>query len=106
MARFRSNLIPSGAMSVTLPSIELGNMGTAEGGATMGQILDVTLHQLGNASLKAGQGIVPAELLNNLGGTLKEGVNAFEKMPSKPGEELKKQQENVEKGLKDFIQRP
>ncbi|HLY74001.1 MAG TPA: hypothetical protein VKU80_07765 [Planctomycetota bacterium] len=62
-ARFRSDLIPGGATSVTLPSIELENVGTAEGGKSLGQVLQVILHSLGNSALKAGQGIVPAELL-------------------------------------------
>ena len=105
-ARFRSDLIPGGAKSVVLPSIEVENVGTAEGGATLAEVLDVVLHQLGNAALKSGQGIVPAALLNDLGSTLKEGVKALEKLPSQSGEDLRKQKEKVEKGVKDFIQRP
>jgi len=94
-ARFRSDVIPGGAKFVTLPSIEVENVGTAEGGATMGQVLAVTLQQLGNAALKAGQGLVPTELLNNLSGSVKENVKSLEK-----------QKEKVEKGVKEFIQRP
>jgi hypothetical protein len=107
-ARFRSDLIPGGAKSVTLPSIELENVGTAEGGMTMGQILNVLFHRLGDSALKAGQGVVPTELLNNLGSTLSEGVKTLEQLPSKSVEELQKElpdKEKVEKGAKDYLKR-
>jgi len=82
-ALFRSDVIPGGGTSVTLPSIDLENVGTAEGGATLGQVLNVILHQLGDAALKAGQGIVPTELLNNLGASLKENLKTLQDLPSK-----------------------
>lgn len=94
-ARFRSDVIPGGTKSVTLPSIEVENVGTAEGGATLGQVLAVILQQLGNAALNAGQGLVPTELLNNLSGTVKENVKSLEK-----------EKDKIEKGVKDFIHKP
>lgn len=107
-ARFRSDLTPGGATSVTLPAVELENIGTAEGGATLGQVLDVILHRLGDSALKAGQGILPAELLNHLGDTLKKGLKELENLPSNRVDELKKNipdKDKVEKGVKDFLRR-
>lgn len=109
-AKFRSDLIPGGAKSVTLPTLELENVGTAEGGATMGQVLDTILHRLGDSALKAGQGVVPTELLNSLGSSLREGVKAVEQLPAKSVEEFKEQlkkavpdQEKPEKRVKDLL---
>jgi hypothetical protein len=105
-ARFRSDLIAGGAKSVTLPTLTVENVGTAEGGATFGQLLGTILQQLGTGALKAGQGIVPTELLNDLGSKLGEGVKTIEQLPSKSVEELKKQvpdKNKVEKGVKDFL---
>lgn len=107
-ARFRSDLIPGGAKSVTLPAIELENVGTAEGGLTTGQLMGVLLRQLGDSALKAGQGLVPTELLNDLQGTIKEGVKSLENLPSKSVEELKKQipdKEKLENKAKDLLHR-
>ena len=99
-ARFRSDLIPGGGSSVTMPSVEVENVGTAEGGATLGQVLTVILNQLGNAALKAGQGLVPTELLNNLGTSVKENLKSLQELPSKSVDEL---QEKLKKGVKDYI---
>jgi len=104
--RFRSDLIPGGAKSVTLPTLTVENVGTAEGGATFGQVLGTILQQLGTGALKAGQGLVPTELLNDLGSRVGEGVKTIEQLPSKSVEELKKQvpdKNKVEKGVKDFL---
>ena len=108
-ARFRSDVIPGGGTTVTLPSIDLENVGTAEGGATLGEVLNVILHRLGDAALKAGQGIVPTELLNNLGASLKENLKTLQNLPSKSVEELQKNlpdPEKLKKGAKDYIHRP
>jgi len=108
-ALFRSDVIPGGGTSVTLPSIDLENVGTAEGGATLGQVLNVILHQLGDAALKAGQGIVPTELLNNLGASLKENLKTLQDLPSKSVEELQKnlpESEKLKKGVKDHLPKP
>jgi len=105
-ARFRSDLIPGGAKSVMLPTLTVENVGTAEGGATLGQVLSAILQQLGAGALKAGQGVVPTQLLNDLGSKLGEGVKTIEQLPSKSIEELKKQvpdKNKVEKGVKDFL---
>jgi hypothetical protein len=107
-ARFRSDLIPGGAKSLTLPAIELENVGTAEGGLTTGQLMSVLLHRLTDSALKAGQGLVPTELLNDLQSTLKEGVKSLQDLPTKSIEELKKEipdKEKLEKKAKDLLHR-
>jgi len=103
-ARFRSDLIPARAATVTLPSVELENVGTAQGGVTLGQLLTVLLQSLGKSALKAGEGIVPKELLGDLDARLK----AVETLPSQAIDELQKQipdKDKVEKGVKDFLHR-
>lgn len=87
IVRFRSDLLSGGVRSVTLPAIDLENIGTAEGGATMGEILGVLLQTLGSAALKAGQGLVPADLLKNLQGELQGKIRD---LPAKALDELEK----------------
>ncbi len=69
---FKSNLLGGGPRSVTLPSLELENVGTAEGGATLGDILEAVIQALGSAALKSGEGILPKELLDNLRSGIKD----------------------------------
>jgi hypothetical protein len=108
VVRFRSDLLPGGARSVTLPTIELENVGTAEGGASIGEILGVLLKTLGSAALKAGEGMVPADLLNNLRGDL-EGK--LKELPGKAMEEIQKKAgdlklpSDLEKKLKNPLER-
>lgn len=85
--RFRSDLLSGGVRSLTLPPIDLQNVGTAEGGATMGEILGVVLQALGTAALQAGEGMVPADLLRSLRGDL-EG--RLKELPGRALEELQK----------------
>lgn len=79
MARFRSDLIASGGTQVALPAIELQNIGTAEGGASLGEVLELILRALGNSALKAGQGLVPSQLLNRLNSRIEQKVEELEK---------------------------
>lgn len=108
IVRFRSDLLPGGARSVQLPPIDLENVGTGEGGATIGEILGVLLKTLGAAALKAGEGLVPADLLNNLRGDLEGKIR---ELPGKAMEELKKKAgdlklpSDLEKKLKNPFER-
>jgi hypothetical protein len=108
VARFKSDLLPGGARSVTLPAIELENVGTAEGGASMGQILRVILESLGTAALKSGEGLLPADLLNNLRGDLEGKIR---ELPTKAMEEIQKKAgelklpSELEKKLKNPLER-
>jgi len=108
VVRFRSDLLPGGARSVTLPAIELENVGTAEGGASIGEILGVLLKTLGSAALKAGEGMLPADLLNNLRGDLEGKVK---ELPGKAMEEIQKKAgelklpSDLEKKLKNPLER-
>ena len=108
VVRFRSDLLPGGARSVTLPTIELENVGTAEGGASIGEILGVLLKTLGSAALKSGEGMIPADLMNNLRGDL-EGK--LKELPGKAMEEIQKKAgdlkmpSDLEKKLKNPLER-
>lgn len=86
VVRFRSNLLSGGARTVSLPDISLENIGTAEGGATMGEILKVLLQTLGTAALNSAQGLVPSELLNSLRADLEGRVR---ELPAQVLDELK-----------------
>jgi uncharacterized protein involved in outer membrane biogenesis len=96
---FKSDLLPGGAKAVTLPSIQLENVGTAEGGATMAQILQTLLEALTGAALKAGQGILPAGLLDNLQSGIRELPARSAQEIQKMEDELKKQAEEKAKEL-------
>lgn len=87
IVRFRSDLLSGGVRSITLPAVDLENVGTAEGGATIGEILGVVLQTLGSAALKAGEGLVPADLMNALRGDLQGKIRD---LPAKALEELEK----------------
>jgi hypothetical protein len=87
VVRFRSDLLPGGARSVTLPAMELENVGNAEGGASVGELLRVVLQTLGTSALKAGEGLLPADALNSLRGDL-EGK--LKELPAKAMEEIQK----------------
>jgi hypothetical protein len=97
VAHFRSDLIPGGTTSVALPPVELKDVGTAEGGATMGQLLSTILQSLGDSALKAGQGIVPPDLLKSLN---TEVLERAKKLPGQAMEVLKEQEKAAEETLK------
>jgi hypothetical protein len=87
VVRFKSDMLPGGARSVTLPTMELENVGTGEGGASIGEILRVVLQTLGTSALKAGEGVIPAEALNSLRGDLEGKIR---ELPAKAMEEIEK----------------
>jgi len=107
--KFRSDSLPGGTKTLTLPPIELENVGTAEGGATTGQIARILLQALGTAALNAGQGLLPKELLDNLRGDLTKQLQSVpEELRRKLGdikgpEEVEPEQ--VEKTLKDLFEK-
>ena len=109
--RFKSDVLPGGAKSVTLPSLELENVGSAEGGATLGQILGTVLEALASGALKAGEGILPAGLLDNLRSGIQDlparTVEEFQKEIQKESQELKKEADPAElqKKLRDRLKR-
>ncbi|MBI4566438.1 MAG: hypothetical protein HY716_17285 [Planctomycetes bacterium] len=61
--RFRSDLLGGGATSVTLPAIELKDIGTDEKAASMADVLGALLQALGSEALKEGRSFLPQELL-------------------------------------------
>ena len=56
--------------SLTIPSIELKNVGTAEGGASATDIASELITALLDATIKGGAGTLPADLLQDLTGRL------------------------------------
>ena len=103
VVRFRSDLLSGGTRSVLLPAIELENVGNAEGGATMAEILRTILQTLGSAALKAGEGMVPSELLDSVRADLESQLRG---LPGKALEELKKKlPEDLERKLKNPLER-
>jgi uncharacterized protein involved in outer membrane biogenesis len=86
--RFKSDLLSGGAKSVTLPSSQLENIGTAEGGATLDEILQKVLDALSGAALKAGDGVLPPGLMDSLRSGIKD-------LPARTMEELKKQTDEL-----------
>lgn len=70
--RFRSDVLGGDVRELTLPTLELANLGTSEDAATMSEILGAVLKALATEAVKAGQGLLPAELLKSLSGDVEE----------------------------------
>ena len=81
---------------MTLPSVQLEDIGTAEGGATMAQILQTLLQALTSAALKAGQGILPPGLLDSLQSSIRE-------LPAKTVEEVQKETDELKKQAEEKL---
>lgn len=87
--RFRSDLLAGGARSVTLPAIELQNIGTAEDAATMSEVLATLLQALASEAMKQGHGVLPAELLKSFNAEVAGAKAKFEGMLDKVTQEFK-----------------
>lgn len=112
VVRFRSDLLSGGIRVLTLPAIELENLGTGEGGASTAQILKVLIQTLGTAALEAGEGALPRQLLENLRGEL---ARRLQDLPARAMEELRRKLEDakvreldpqrVERTLRDLLEK-
>lgn len=106
--RFRSDLLQGGAKSVTLPTIELKNLGTAENAATMGEVLATVFQTLAAEAMKSGHGILPAQLLDGLKGEIAGAARKFEGMLDDATRRIKdlpgKLLEDPAKQLQDKVQ--
>ncbi|HEX7898550.1 MAG TPA: hypothetical protein VF950_12370, partial [Planctomycetota bacterium] len=69
--RFRSDALSGSPREVTLPTIELNNIGTSDDAATTSELIAAVLRALTAEGMKAAEGLVPSDLLNSLGGELK-----------------------------------
>lgn len=98
IVRFRSNLLSGGTRTLTLPAIELENIGTGEGGASTTEILRVLLQTLGTAALNAGEGLLPGQLLEHLRSDLAQRLR---EIPSRTMEELRRRLEDAKAGEVD-----
>ena len=64
--RFRSDILTDGAKVLTLPTIELRNVGTAEDAATMTEVLKMLMNAMLEAALKSSSGMLPSRLTDSL----------------------------------------
>jgi hypothetical protein len=118
--RFRSDLIPGGAMSFTLPTIELKGIGNAPGGASMPEVLGILLQSLAGESSRAAESRLPGQLLGQFKGEIGGAVQAFKgafdsvlpKLKDASGralEGIKNEAKDVEKafenGVKDLLEK-
>lgn len=71
--RFTSDRLPGGTKTVTLPPIEMTNVGTAEDAASMGQLAGEVLQALLHEGMKLAADL-PAELMDSLGRSVEKGV--------------------------------
>ena len=105
--RFRSDLLSGGGRTLTLPTLELENIGTAEGGATLGDVLGVVLRSLAGAALKEGEGMLPANLLESLRGATRDlPAQSLDEIRRRAEEELKAKEldpTDIEKRLRDRL---
>jgi len=105
--RFRSDLLAAGGRSVTLPTLELENIGTAEGGASTAEVLSVVLGTLGSAALKEGEGLLPSNLLEGLRGTIRDlPGRSLDEIRKRAEEQLKSKEldpSEIERRLRDRL---
>jgi hypothetical protein len=110
--KFRSDLLSENSRTLTLPPIELDNIGTAEGGASTTEVLRVLLQTLATAAMNAGEGLLPKELMDRLRGDLSKHLNdlqgeAMDQLRRKL-EDIKRpgqaEPEKVEKTLRDLFE--
>lgn len=112
VVRFRSDLLSGGSRSLTLPAIDLENIGTAEGGASIGEILRVLLQTLATSALGSADGMLPRQLLEALRGDL---VTRLQELPGRTMDDLRRKledvktreltPENAERRLRDLLEK-
>lgn len=114
------DLLPAGGeltkAKVSIPSLTLENVGTADGGASVGEIVSAVVKALLQATLEAGGKVVGPELLADLEGKLKsmgtevidvgEGVKSeLEKISPELGQKAGDVLKGVDKGLGDLLKK-
>jgi hypothetical protein len=114
------DLLPVGGeltrAKVTIPSLTLENVGTAEGGASVSEIVSKVVKALLQATLEAGGKVVGPELLADLKGKLEDlGVEAIdigagvqselEKISPELGDKAGEVLKGVDKGIGDFLKK-
>jgi hypothetical protein len=114
------DLLPAGGKltkaKVTIPSLTLENVGTADGGASVGEIVSAVVKALLQATLEAGGKAIGPELLADLEGKLKSmGLEAIdvgagvtselEKISPELGEKAGEVLKGVDKGLGDLLKK-
>ncbi|MEQ8769672.1 MAG: hypothetical protein RIB60_04090 [Phycisphaerales bacterium] len=65
----------TGDVTVSVPRVELKNVGSAEGGMTTAELINLVVKTVIAASVEAGGGIIPADMLTDLQGGLSQLVS-------------------------------
>ena len=78
--RFRSDILTDGAKSVTLPTIELKNVGTAENAATLTEVLKMLMSSMLKEALKSSAGIIPSKLTDSLNEGISDATKKVEEI--------------------------
>ncbi len=100
------NLLPAGGevtrQTLTIPKIELTDVGTADDGASATEIVSTLISALLQATIDAGAGTIPADLLQDLSGKL-EGI---ESLAQGKVEEIQKDiEDKIGDGLEDATEK-
>jgi hypothetical protein len=98
--RFRSDLIPGGAYTLTLPAIELTGIGDRPGGASMAQVLGSLLHALGGEAARSQENHLPQQLLDSF---KNEAAGSAKKALDFTGQQLKDAGKAIQQELKDLL---
>ena len=100
------NLLPAGGdvtrQTLTIPKIELTDVGTADDGASATEIVTTLISALLQATIDAGAGTIPADLLQDLSGKL-EGLEGLAQ--GKIEEIQKDLEEKIGDGLEDATEK-
>ncbi len=65
----------TGDVTVNVPRVELKNVGSAEGGMTTAELINLVVKTVIAASVEAGGGVIPADMLNDMQGRLAQLVS-------------------------------
>lgn len=76
--RFRSDLLIKDGTSVTIPLLELDNVGTAENAATFTEIMAMLFQSLATGALRAKSGLLPAQLAGLFNGEVTGAAGLFD----------------------------
>jgi hypothetical protein len=93
IVRFRSDVLGGSPREVTVPTIELNNIGTSDDAATTSELVAAVLRALTAEGMKAAGDLLPSDLLNSLGADLRRFGH---ELPVRIEEKL---EDPLEKGL-------
>lgn len=103
--RFRADALSGGARAVTLPNLQLVNLGNTEGAATTSDILAAVLQALAAEALKAGRDLLPADLLRSLGGDIDAAAKRFGGLLEDAAERVRQIPEKLQERVEDEVEK-